>query len=188
MLLRCPHCSKEINMTLEELASGGGRVVCPQCLGEFDPGVDLSGVVPGHRSMKAQAPMQAQPQAAMRYCPHCGKALPADGLNFCPFCGQSLNFGPQQPATGPQPEPAAGTRVAQEDASEPALHEAPAGQDEGPTIGNAPYVKAYRYMPELKSHELKEQPASLPVQVVCWVVIVALAALFVWIVWLGNQG
>lgn len=185
MQIRCPHCAKLITMTPEELASEGGRVVCPKCLTEFNPGVDLTGVKPSH-AQQARPARQQQPQAVVQFCPSCGKRLPAAGLNFCPFCGSTLTFG-QAPAPAESPAPAAYAQPRQPSASAFASAPAVSSEPEGPTIGSAPYVKQYKYLPELKSRELRQQPASLLTQVVCWVIILLLAALFVWIVWMGSK-
>lgn len=61
------------------------------------------------------------------------------------------------------------------------------GEQLSPVIGQVPYVKRYRYTPELQSHKLKQQAASPLTQVVCGVIIAALLGLFVWIIYMGHQ-
>lgn len=88
MLLTCDKCGKKIEASLEELAVSGGVVVCPQCLNEFEAGVELPPAVPA----------SAAPEA--RFCGECGQRLPASELRFCPYCGVRL-LPPVPPVAAP---------------------------------------------------------------------------------------
>lgn len=183
MELRCPHCGKLLTMSLPELASSNGVVVCPQCLGEFKAQhVDLSGVAPSRPKRRAPKPSQAAAphDRTAAYCHHCGKRLPAAQLNYCPYCGSSLSLTSSSAAgstAAPAPLPV----------GQPQQHLEQAG-DEPPRTVNTDLLNApLHFRPELHTRDLKEEPASLPVRIVCWLVIVALVALFVFIVYMGNK-
>lgn len=82
MELTCPQCAKAIKMSLEELSTAQGVVVCPQCLREFRPeGIVLLPPRP------AAAPVES---GGAFFCHDCGHRLPQEGLKFCPYCGVSL--------------------------------------------------------------------------------------------------
>lgn len=69
-------------MSLEELSTAQGVVVCPQCLREFRAeGVELLPPRP--------TPAVEEPVCAL-FCHDCGHRLPQEGLKFCPYCGVSL--------------------------------------------------------------------------------------------------
>ncbi len=178
MELKCPHCGKLLTMSLTELASGNGVVVCPQCLGEFKPQhVDLSGITPSRPKPSASKPSQAAVprDGAVAYCHHCGKRLPAPRLNYCPYCGHSLGFTGDKAASAPLP------------VEQPQQHLEQPGGEAPPTVNTNLLNTPLHFRPELHTRDLKEEPASLPVRIVCWLVIVALAALFVFIVYMGNK-
>ncbi len=184
MELRCPHCGKLLAMSLQELASSNGVVVCPQCLGEFKAQhVDLSGIKPSRPRRQAPKPGRAsttQAVVAAVYCHHCGKRLPAAQLNYCPYCGNPLSFD----------DTSAGNKVAATASPEkkPQRHLDQDGGGETPRTVNTELLNApLHFRPELHTRDLKEEPASLPVRIVCWLVIVALIALFFFIVYMGNK-
>ena len=82
MELTCPQCAKAIKMSLEELSTAKGVVVCPQCLREFRAeGIELLPQRP--------APVPDEAAGAL-FCHDCGHRLPQEGLKFCPYCGVSL--------------------------------------------------------------------------------------------------
>ena len=88
-------------MTIEELATTQGAVVCPQCLNEFH--VDGVTLPPRHAAVRTAGPLQ-------HYCHDCGAHLPQEGLRFCPYCGVSLEAiaaPPDDEAATPEAEPAA---------------------------------------------------------------------------------
>lgn len=174
MELKCLHCGKEVNVSLEEIAMNGKVIVCPQCLGEIVAhDVDISGVsLPSKKSNLSTA-------SSSGCCKKCGRPLPSTGLNFCPFCGVSLTLkkttrGQEMRQESRQPqENAAGER--EESTSQEA------------SIKELPYVQAYRYMPQLSSKKMEDKPASLRFHVFAILVIVVLIAIFVFIVWAGNR-
>lgn len=170
-------------MTLEELASSGGRVVCPQCLGDFKAQVDLSGVTPSHKCAQPQTTLSEHPPL-QHYCHSCGRALPGQDLNFCPYCGSALHIGGTPAGAGASLDTAPTRQDMPQTATE---KQTTSGEQLSPVIGQVPYVKRYRYTPELQSHKLKQQAASPLTRVVCGVIIAALLGLFVWIIYMGHQ-
>lgn len=91
MELTCPQCAKAIKMSLEELSTAQGVVVCPQCLREFRPeGIVLLPPRP------AAAPVES---GGVLFCHDCGHRLPQEGLKFCPYCGVSLVVNEQRDPT-----------------------------------------------------------------------------------------
>lgn len=181
MKLRCPHCGKVLEMSLEELAANHRVVVCPQCLGEF---VATDVDVPAAPAPQPAAQPQGGPTpVAMNktdyaYCPNCGQPLPAHRLNFCPFCGHTLNLNAQPQAQPQQPDAPA---QPQAEPQSQATHSAP------PRPRNQLAHTRRYYHPELKSVRLEEQPASPAVRRVCYVIIALLALLFVFIVYQGTR-
>ncbi len=176
-------------MSLEELATSNGVVVCPQCLGEFvAKDVDLSGVKVPERKTASPEPHHAAAPAsdAVEYCHHCGKHLPAAGLSFCPYCGGSLSFDTADSAQ-PAPEARLGAGTAQVPA-EPQSRPAATGDRANDGEVNTDLLnRPLRLRPELRSHDFKEEPASLPVRIICTIVIIVLIAIFIFIVYKGNM-
>lgn len=101
----CPRCGKVVVVSAEELAMRNGVAVCPQCLAVFDmdgnvqqPRVNNTArqISDNAPETVSAAPHPAPSQAsaapvteAFRFCPECGKPLPA-GVKFCPYCGLRL--------------------------------------------------------------------------------------------------
>ena len=144
-----------------------GRIQAPACRLER------------HHAVAAQAlGIQAQPGSS---APRRGGGLlpplrlPAPRLNYCPYCGHSLGFTGDKAASAPLP------------VEQPQQHLEQPGGEAPPTVNTNLLNTPLHFRPELHTRDLKEEPASLPVRIVCWLVIVALAALFVFIVYMGNK-
>ena len=172
MELRCPHCGKVLNVSIEEIAMNDRAVICPQCLGEFIAhDVDISGVVLPEKKKKAAAV-----PAASAFCHQCGRQLPSEDLNFCPFCGASLKLdAPVKAASGQ------GSARSPEEVTEDAAATA------ATIIKEMPYMQGYRYIPQFGSKELQPKPASLRFHLFAIFIIIVLLAIFVFIVWSGSQ-
>lgn len=84
MELVCPQCSKQMQVSVEELALHGGAVVCPQCLNVFDASEHVPEGTVAERAVRV-----IEEHLTYTYCPHCGRKIP-QGVNFCPYCGQEL--------------------------------------------------------------------------------------------------
>ncbi|MCI6985912.1 MAG: hypothetical protein MR928_08085, partial [Bacteroidales bacterium] len=106
----------------------------------------------------------------------CGKGLPARGLNFCPFCGAPLPFAEVSTTTATSAAPQRTTTAVTQEATE----QNETTQTEGNTLAALPFVKVPHFIPH------KHEPASLRFKLMAWVVIAALIAFFVLMVWHGN--
>ena len=118
------------------------------------------------------------PHSEVAFCSTCGKGLPARGLNFCPFCGAPLPFAEVSATTSTASSAApqrTTTAVTQE-----APEQNKTTQTEGNTLAALPFVKVPHFIPQ------KHEPASLRFKLMAWVVIAALIAFFVLMVWHGN--
>ena len=118
------------------------------------------------------------PHSEVAFCSTCGKGLPARGLNFCPFCGAPLPFAEVSATTSTASSAApqrTTTAVTQE-----APEQNKTTQTEGNTLAALPFVKVPHFIPH------KHEPASLRFKLMAWVVIAALIAFFVLMVWHGN--
>ncbi len=164
MNFKCPQCGKTLTVTHAELARNGCRVVCPQCLTDFEPeGIDRQAIARMAKPAAPKAPKPDTPKPA--FCHECGRELPARDLRYCPYCGHSLAIAeaapqqPPEPPVAPQPEqsvpPEAGPRRPLY------IPLRPAGEPR-------PYI---------------DGPASVAFRIVASVLIVALAAAFVALVW-----
>ena len=178
MELRCPHCGKKQTLTVAKLTASGGVVICPQCVSEFT--VDVSKLPKESPAVAEPAPEVAapNPHSEVAFCSTCGKGLPARGLNFCPFCGAPLPFAEVSATTSTASSAApqrTTTAVAQE-----APEQNKTTQTEGNTLAALPFVKVPHFIPH------KHEPASLRFKLMAWVVIAALVAFFVLMVWHGN--
>ncbi len=172
MELKCPHCNKKLEMSLEEIALSGKHVVCPRCLCDFVAhDVDVSGVLP-----------VAEPATVphvTKFCHSCGKSLPASGLSFCPYCGESLKM--------PNVAKETDVQVAQNVATvprEPAMSP-PVPREPENGIPPIPYMPGYHLMTQPASRRWSLEPASLKFRVLAWLVIAVLTATFACIVWAG---
>lgn len=179
MELRCPHCGKKQTLTVAKLTASGGVVICPQCVSEFT--IDVSELPKESSAVAEPAPEAAaaqNPHSEVAFCSTCGKGLPARGLNFCPFCGASLPFAEVSAtastvsSTAPQRATTAATQKAPEQNK--------TTQTGGNTLAALPFVKVPHFIPQ------KHEPASLRFKLMAWVVIAALIAFFVLMVWHGN--
>lgn len=171
MELKCPHCNKKLEMSLEEIALSGKHVVCPRCLCDFVAhDVDVSGVLPVAEPASITAP---------QFCHSCGKSLPASGLSFCPYCGVSLKM--------PNVAKEAGVQVAQNVATVPHEPAMPLPLPHEPENGipPIPYMPSYHLMTQPASRRWSLEPASLKFRVLAWLVIAVLSAIFACIVWAG---
>ncbi len=84
MELVCPQCSKQLQVSAEEVALHGGAVVCPQCLTVFDASEHVPAGTVAERPVRV-----IEEHLTYGYCPHCGRKIP-QGVNYCPYCGQEL--------------------------------------------------------------------------------------------------
>ncbi|MBR5102551.1 MAG: hypothetical protein IK092_05455 [Muribaculaceae bacterium] len=174
MELKCPNCGKHIALSKEELATSTCMVVCPQCLEEWVVSdVDLEGVTP--RVSRRDSQPATESTEAFRFCGECGKKLPAADLNFCPYCGKRLH-----------PQPTA-SNVASDIAVTPVPPEPSPEKPERPKPKGTPTITYFPYSPMFKRQWVEEKPASLPVRILCYLIIAALLALFVFIVYKGLQ-
>jgi hypothetical protein len=53
-------------------------------------GISLNKKPEEQKSLPKEAQSNTFPM--VKYCPHCGMALPKANLKYCPFCGKSLKF------------------------------------------------------------------------------------------------
>ena len=175
MELRCPHCGKKQTLTVAKLTASGGVVICPQCVSEFT--VDVSTLPKESPAVAEPTPEAAaapSPHNDVAFCPTCGKGLPTRGLNFCPFCGVPLPYAEvSTPATA---TPLRATTAATPNTPAQSKPE----HTDGNTLTALPFVKVPHFIP------LRHEPASLRFKLLAWVVIAALIALFVMMVWHGN--
>lgn len=168
MNFKCPHCGKTLTVTHAELARNGCRVVCPQCLTDFEPdGIDRQAIARMAKPAAPKAPKRAAPKPA--FCHECGQPLPASGLRYCPYCGHSLLAldeaaqQPPEPPVAPQPE-------------QPVPPEA---EPRRPLyIPLRPAGEPRRYI---------DGPASVAFRIVACVLIAVLAAAFVALVWASAR-
>lgn len=168
MELRCPHCGKKQTLTVAKLTASGGVVICPQCVSEFT--IDVSKLPKESPAVAEPAPEATaapNPHSEVAFCSTCGKGLPARGLNFCPFCGAPLPFAEVSTtaSTAPHRKPQSKTKP---------------HKPGGNTLAALPFVKVPHFIPQ------KHEPASLRFKLMAWVVIAALVAFFVLMVWHGN--
>lgn len=178
MLFKCPQCDKMIDMTLEELALSKKVVVCPQCLNEFlAKDVDI----PASMLRTNVATTRTSKQL---YCHSCGESLPVAGLKFCPYCGASQNLAAAsvsspKPATAePQTSSAQalgeGTLTTNED-------KAVVEDDAYDMMSRLPLI---RPLPRLRSR--REVMGSPLTRTICYIIIILLIALFIFILYLSN--
>lgn len=161
MQLTCPHCQKTINVSQEEIALRGGKVVCPQCLGSYHIHTDLT----------AEQVLAARGRKKP-LCPVCSREVPSDAdVSFCPYCGSSLH--PAKPEPEPEPEPEQ-PKPAREK-NKPRSHHSNHHSNRQPV----------NLVPTLQYHHYQEpaQPASLRFQAAAWAVILALLAVLAYILY-----
>lgn len=166
MNFKCPQCGKTLSVTHAELARNGCRVVCPQCLTDFEPdGIDRQAIA---RMAKPAAHREEPPKPA--FCHECGQRLPGSGLRYCPYCGHSLALDKPKPAPpeAAKPEPAMPPPVA------PPVPEAATGPRRPLYIPLRLGSESQRYI---------DGPASAAFRIVACMLIAALAATFVALVW-----
>ncbi len=178
MLFQCPQCNKYIDMTLEELALSKKVVVCPQCLNEFlAQGVDI----PATMLRTSIATKAAHRQL---YCHNCGESLPVAGLKFCPYCGESQNLATTAATTTHKPvaataEPstqAMGTTELKSNEDQVVVED-----DANDIISRLPLI---RPLPRLRSK--REVMGSPLTRAICYIIIVILIAVFLFILYLSN--
>lgn len=170
MNFKCPQCGKTLSVTHAELARNGCRVVCPQCLTDFEPeGIDRQAIA---RMAKPAKPNEAKPKPAPKpaYCHECGQPLPALGLRYCPYCGHSLAIAKTIVEAARQP-------------SAPLEPVGPAQQPEQPAEASPrrPLYIPLRQLGEPRHYT--DGPASVAFRIVACVLIAVLAAIFVALVW-----
>ncbi len=173
MNFKCPQCGKSLTVTHAELARNGCRVVCPQCLTDFEPdGIDRQAIA---RMAKPAEPTEAEPKPAPKpvYCHECGQPLPALGLHYCPYCGHSLDIAETLVNASRQP-------------TEPMEPESPAQPLEQPSQPPEAGPRRPLYIPLRPVGEPRryiDGPASVAFRMVACVLIAVLAAAFVALVW-----
>lgn len=174
----CPHCGKEVNMSLEELASCGNQVVCPQCLHEFVPeGYELQ-----EPRQKGQKPVEANVQSLphVLFCHSCGEKLPAADLRFCPYCGTGLfsNRETQSTTTGPTADysPASNRQAAAR--SEATVVERDVEQQDY-RLHKVPLIRTFN-----RAASREEIMGTPTTRFLCFVAIAVLFAIFVWLIYL----
>ncbi len=172
MELRCPHCGKILNLSIEELAASGKMVVCPQCLGEFVAhGVEVA----ARRAAPKKPDPSPKPAGAQAvFCHNCGRQLPVRGLNYCPFCGSSLHFSQPKPSEEDAPTP-----KKEEEQRPQARPASPAAEK--------PLATTLQYLPNFMGRELREEPAGPLTKFICSIIILILIAIFIFIVWEGIK-
>lgn len=169
----CPQCGKALSMTLEELSTHGGRVVCPQCLGEFVPsGIELPASEP------ARVDGAAPP---VLFCHSCGEHLPAADLRFCPYCGVELFS--NAPTVAEVVAEVAPATVAVETQSIDMMVEPAAPSHKKPRkIAGMPMIGTITRPPS------REEVMGSPLlRFVCFVAIAVLLGIFLWLVWLISM-
>ena len=63
MNFKCPQCGKTLSVTHAELARNGCRVVCPQCLTDFEPeGIDRQAIARMAKPAKPKRTRKASKQ------------------------------------------------------------------------------------------------------------------------------
>ncbi len=163
MTYKCPQCGKQLDISQNELARNGCRVVCPQCLADFEPeGID-------RRAIEALVDKKAEPEPTC--CGHCGHTLPAVGLRYCPWCGKSLDTTIDAEPAAPAPQ--AGTHVTIAEPQQP----------QQPEPVQEPATRPPLFMP-FRPCDVAEPPASSKFRAVCYVVIALLIAAWVTMMWL----
>lgn len=161
MICKCPQCGKPLEISNEELARNGCRVVCPQCLADFEPeGID-------RQAIEALTAKDPEPEPQPQHCLHCGHGLPAAGLLYCPWCGKPLDALPAPPPSKPKPD-SEGQPV------EPSLPTEQPTQAKAQESATRPPL----FMPYRLGH-VAEQPASPLFRRVCYAIIALLIAAWV---------
>lgn len=183
MELRCPHCGKKQTLTVAKLTASGGVVICPQCVSEFT--IDVSKLPKESPAVAEPAPEAAtapNPHSEVAFCSTCGKGLPARGLNFCPFCGAPLPFAEVSAtvSTASSTASSAAPQRATTTSTQKTPEQSKQASAEENTLAALPFVKVPHFIPQ------KHEPASLRFKLMAWVVIAALIAFFVLMVWHGN--
>lgn len=189
----CPECGKKMYISPEELEARNGVAVCPQCLAMFYPNGrpedDNTDANPGGHHGRADRTVGDA--HTYRYCYRCGEQLPGN-VPYCPYCGEHLSERTdddayatstdapqyedsrnvsQEPTTFAQPSPAG----KQERAEEPMTARTMERRDR-PVLARIDFFK--------RSQD--SLPASLPVQLVCYTVIIALLAVLVYIIYKAS--
>ncbi|MBQ7690288.1 MAG: zinc-ribbon domain-containing protein [Muribaculaceae bacterium] len=205
MELECPQCSKRVQVSAEELALHSGAVVCPQCLSVFD----ASGEIPaGTTPVRGGKPTQEHLSYA--YCPHCGRKIP-QGVNFCPYCGQELAAVGHKADDTPPPATSGDAPGDNDSHDEPAQthgsrHHDSTSHDSGSSRRSSGsghssrsrhgsgdrtgkqrqlVMPSYRYA-KLTGWHIGSQKASPLFAAIAWLVIAALIALLVFIIYKVN--
>lgn len=175
MKFNCPHCGKAVDVSAEALEARHGVLVCPQCLSE----IKVDGYEAGwHETTGAFAD-------EVRFCPECGKKLPASGLKFCPYCGTGLNLSecaakPQESVAAQQPKPAAGRK--------PQKATAAAGETADVKLGvKAGYMRSYTYAKPSADTAKGRTHKEIVVRRWCYVAILALVAIFCVIMYAASR-
>ncbi len=175
MKFNCPHCGKAVDVSAEVLEARHGVLVCPQCLSE----IKIDGYEAGRHE-----PVGA-PTDEMRFCPECGKKLPASGLKFCPYCGTGLDLSgrtgkPQASAATQKPKPAAGRK--------PQKLAASAGENADVKLGvKAGYMRSYTYAQPSADTTKGRTHKEIVVRRWCYVAILALVAIFCVIMYAASR-
>lgn len=176
MKFNCPHCGKAVDVSAEVLEARHGVLVCPQCLSE----IKVDGYDAGrHKAVGALTD-------EMRFCPECGKKLPASGLKFCPYCGTGLNLSgghmakPQESAATQQPKPAAERK--------PQKKTATAGESADVKLGvKAGYMRSYTYAQPSADKVKGRTHKEIVVRRWCYVAILTLVAIFCVIMYAASR-
>ena len=182
MKTTCPQCGKIMDVSSEELALRDGRVVCPQCLNDYqavDPATLPKVVVPVEQH---QEPTSRTPH----YCPHCGEDI-GRVIHFCPYCGKSLivdseSIDDEADAQPAERQQASSRRTSHHGHSKHAhRHEHNAG-NATPAFDWKPMIPSYR-MVQQRQHE----PANIGFQAFAIAIIIALLVLLAFIIYHAIQ-
>jgi len=185
MQFKCPKCDKVIDLTLEELALSKKIVVCPQCLNEFlAQGVDIPASM-----LRSTATVKASRQL---YCHSCGESLPVAGLKFCPYCGADQNLAPKAMAaeaakeSSSQSPQSASTQAMGDSNLKINEDKAVVEDDASDMMSSLPFI---RPLPRIRTR--REVMGGPITRFVCYIIIVLLIALFVFVIYLtyfDNNG
>ena len=166
MIYKCPNCSKEIELSDDELQSQGNLIVCPCCLSEF-PGDPTKPGATGNATPHYvySTPGVAQPDT-VSYCRFCGAQLNGT-CNFCPVCGNRLIA------------PATATTHTTVPTSQGTFSHAPKQPAAAPKPPQVPYMPSYRHADFGQNNNPPKRPKA---PVLAYLLIVLLVLLFIYLI------
>lgn len=191
MELKCPQCGKWMAVSQEELVIHDSQVVCPQCLAVCRlEGDELVARDDSQTLTRRSVSITEVNHANTKFCHSCGKQLPS-GIQFCPYCGVDLKapFSPKQPQVQAKPETKPAPKTTEEPISAPTKKEdkpspqAPANNMED----KLRTIKSYNGTSIHGQLHQRGSKASPLFKVIAYIIIITLIAVFVAIIYAGNQ-